>query len=61
MPRVRIIIANRHPVVLCGLKSILCAEGFNVVASYRDGRECLQAMRDLSPDIALLGMSMPGP
>jgi DNA-binding NarL/FixJ family response regulator len=61
MPCVSILVANRQPVVLCGLKAILCAKkGFNVVASHCDGGGCLQAMRDLSPDIALLGMFMPG-
>ncbi len=60
MPCVSIVIADHQPVVLCGLKSIICAEkGFNVVASYSDGTECLQAIRDLSPDIALVGMFMP--
>jgi two-component system, NarL family, nitrate/nitrite response regulator NarL len=60
MPSVSILIADHQPVVLCGLKSIICAEkGFKVVASYGDGAGCLQAIRDLSPDIALIGMSMP--
>src|SRR6266566_2772756 len=60
MPCISIVIADHHPMVLCGLKSILCAEkGFNIVASYYDGVKCLQAIRDLSPDIALLGMFMP--
>jgi DNA-binding NarL/FixJ family response regulator len=61
MPCVSIVIGDCQPVVLCGLKSILRAErDFNVVASYGDGAECMQAIRDLSPDIALLGMFMPG-
>ena len=61
MPCVSIVIANHHPVVLSGLKSIICAQkDFNIVASYSDGAECLRAIRDLSPDIALLGMFMPG-
>jgi two-component system, NarL family, nitrate/nitrite response regulator NarL len=60
MSCVSIVIADHQPVVLCGLKSIICAEkGFNVVASYCNGTECLQAIRDLSPDIALVGMFMP--
>jgi two-component system nitrate/nitrite response regulator NarL len=61
MPCASIVIADRHPVVVCGLKSILRAEkDFKVVASSCDGAECMQAIRDLSPDIALLGMFMPG-
>ena len=62
MPRVSIVIADRHPVVLYGLKSILSAEnGFTVVASCDDGANSIQAVRDLSPDIALVDMSMQDP
>jgi len=49
-------------VVLCGLKSILHAENdFVVVASCCDGAKAMHAIRDLSPHIALLGMSMRDP
>lgn len=61
MRRVRVVIADRHPVVLYGLASLLSAEnGFKVVASCSDGKECAQAIRDLSPEIALLDIFMPG-
>ena len=33
---------------------------FRSVASYCDGAECMQAIRDLSPDIALIDMFLPG-
>jgi DNA-binding NarL/FixJ family response regulator len=43
-----------------GLISILRSEhDFDVVARCRNGVESLQAIRDLSPDIALLDSSMP--
>jgi two-component system nitrate/nitrite response regulator NarL len=59
MPCVSIVIADRHPVVLWGLKNILGDEnGFIVVATCCDGAKSMQAIRDLSPDIALLDMSM---
>jgi two-component system nitrate/nitrite response regulator NarL len=58
---VNIVIADPHPVVVLGLMSILSAENdFNILASSYDGRECIQAIRDLSPDIALLDIFMPG-
>jgi two-component system, NarL family, nitrate/nitrite response regulator NarL len=58
---VRVVIADRHPVVLYGLVSLLGAENdFDVVASCCDGKKCIQAIRDLSPDIALLDIFMPG-
>jgi DNA-binding NarL/FixJ family response regulator len=57
----KVVIADRHPVVLYGLTSLLNAENdFKVVASCHDGKKCLQAIRDLSPDIALLDIFMPG-
>jgi DNA-binding NarL/FixJ family response regulator len=58
---VKVVIADRHPVVVHGLMSLLGAENdFKVVASCYDGKKCLQAIRDLSPDIALLDILMPG-
>jgi two-component system, NarL family, nitrate/nitrite response regulator NarL len=57
---VSIIVADCHPVFLHGLISILQSERmFDVVASCCDGLKCLQAIRDLSPDLALLDCSMP--
>jgi len=58
---VSIVIADRHPLVLCGLMSVLGAESeFNVVASCCDGGTCMHAVRALTPDIALIDISMPG-
>jgi DNA-binding NarL/FixJ family response regulator len=59
--RVSVVIAARNP-VLFGLTAIVSAEGdFNVVASCRDGASCVEAIRDLSPNLALLDVSLPGP
>jgi two-component system nitrate/nitrite response regulator NarL len=61
MRRVNIVVAESHPLILYGLTSLLSAENdFNVVASCCDGVKCIQAIRDWSPDIALLDMCMPG-
>ena len=54
------VVADGCPVFLCGLISLLRSEhDFDVVARCRNGAESLQAIRDLSPDIALLDSSMP--
>jgi two-component system, NarL family, nitrate/nitrite response regulator NarL len=54
------IIADGHSVFLCGLISVLRSEReFDIVARCSNGIESLQAIRDLSPDIALLDSSMP--
>jgi DNA-binding NarL/FixJ family response regulator len=59
-PSLSVIIAVADPEVLKALLSILRAESdFNVVASCQDGAACNQAIRDLSPDLALVEMSLP--
>lgn len=56
-----VVIADRHPVVRQGLSSLLSADSdFNVVASCGDGTSCIEALRNLAPDIAIIGVSMPG-
>src|SRR6202051_2481099 len=61
MPCIRVVIADRHPVVLQGLTNLLGAQsGFNVVACCSDGTNCIEAIRSLVPDIAILDISLPG-
>ena len=56
-----VVIADHHPVVLQGLTNILgAASGFKVVASCSNGTNCIQAIRSLAPDIAILDISLPG-
>jgi CheY-like chemotaxis protein len=58
---VRVVIADRHPVVLQGLMNLLReGNGFKVVASCGDGTSCIEAIRRLVPDIAMFDNSMPG-
>ena len=60
MACVSVVIADRHPVVVCGLVSLLGAESdFNIAATCCDGMKCIQAIWDLAPDLALLDVSMP--
>ena len=54
------VVADGLPLFLCGLISILRSErDFDIVACCCSGIDSLQAIRDLSPDIALLDSSMP--
>ena len=56
-----VVIADRYPVVLQGLTNVLTAEsGFKVVACCSDGTDCIEAIRSLVPDIAILDISLPG-
>jgi two-component system, NarL family, nitrate/nitrite response regulator NarL len=56
----RVVIADRHPVVLQGLTSLLTQGGFKVVACCSDGTSCIEAIRSLVPDIAIIDISMRG-
>ena len=56
-----VLIADRHPVVLQGLMKVLGSEdGLEIVASCNDGTKCIETIRYLVPDIAILDISMPG-
>jgi two-component system, NarL family, nitrate/nitrite response regulator NarL len=60
MRSTRVVIADRHPVILVGLSSVLDAQpDFKIAARCRDGRSCIKAIRDFRPDIAILDVSMP--
>jgi two-component system, NarL family, response regulator DegU len=57
---VRILIADDHPLTRDALAALLEQEGFEVVGEAADGREALQAVRTLDPDLVLLDLTMPG-
>src|SRR5580658_2472070 len=57
---VRILIADDHPIVRDGLKKLLLLEDdFDVVGEAGDGREVLDRVRELDPDVLLLDLRMP--
>jgi VCBS repeat-containing protein len=58
--RIRLVIADRQPIVLHGLKSVFTAQrDFKIVASCSTGTSCLEAIRNLAPDVALLADTLP--
>ena len=57
---VRIVIADDHAIFRDGLRRLLEAEpGFTVVGEAADGREAVQRVAELKPDILLLDLAMP--
>lgn len=57
---IRILIADDHPIVRDGLRRLLETEpDFSVVGQAADGREAVKLVRELTPDILLLDLSMP--
>jgi DNA-binding NarL/FixJ family response regulator len=57
---VRVVLVDDHPIFLDGLRGLLeVAEGYQVVACCRDGREALDAIESHQPDIVVLDLKMP--
>jgi two-component system nitrate/nitrite response regulator NarL len=57
---IRVVIADRHPVILRGLSSVLDAQrDFRIVAGCGDGTSCIEAIKHFQPDITIVGISMP--
>jgi len=55
-----ILVADDHPVVRAGVRSLLQAEpGWKVVAEATTGRQALALIKELKPDLAIMDLSMP--
>jgi DNA-binding NarL/FixJ family response regulator len=60
-PKIRIVVADDHPIFRDGLCKLLALEeDFEVVAQASDGRQVLEVLQQLEPDILLLDLKMPG-
>lgn len=61
MSRIRVLLADDHELVRAGIRALLeSIPDVEVVAEAGDGREALEAMERLAPDVALLDIGMPG-
>ena len=60
-PKIRIVVADDHPIFRDGLCKLLALEeDFEVVAQAQDGRQVLEVLQQHAPDILLLDLKMPG-
>ena len=58
---INVLIADRCPVVVQGLRKVMGAQhNFKIVACCSESMSCIEAIRSLRPDIAILDISMPG-
>jgi two-component system nitrate/nitrite response regulator NarL len=58
---IRVLVADDHPVVRKGLQTYLARQGhLRLVGEAADGDEALRMARELSPDVVLMDISMPG-
>ena len=55
----RILIADDHTLFRDGLRSLLQAQGHEVVGEARNGREAIELARKLRPEFVLMDVSMP--
>jgi DNA-binding NarL/FixJ family response regulator len=54
-----IVLVDDHPLTREGLAALLSGHGFDVVGQAGDGREAIDLVRELQPDVVLLDLSMP--
>src|SRR5215472_9609779 len=60
-PKIRIVVADDHPIFRDGLCRLLALEDdFEVVAQASDGQQVLEILQQMEPDILLLDLKMPG-
>src|ERR671925_447851 len=61
MTKTRIVLADDHPVVRHGVRSLLQAEAdFSVIGEANDGIEAVQVTERLQPDILVVDLMIPG-
>ena len=58
---IRVLVADDHPIVRGGIVSLLgAADDMDVVGEATDGLEAVRLAADLSPDLVLMDLRMPG-
>jgi DNA-binding NarL/FixJ family response regulator len=61
MSRIRVLLADDHPVVRAGIRTLLqSAADIDVIAEATSGAEALALVEEFGPDVLLLDMEMPG-
>jgi DNA-binding NarL/FixJ family response regulator len=60
MPPLRILVADDHAIVRAGLRALLeSRRGWTVIAEAADGRDAIEKVESLKPDIVILDIAMP--
>jgi DNA-binding NarL/FixJ family response regulator len=58
--KVRVVLADDHPIVLEGLRNLVASDGrFELVGEATNGRAALRMVHGTEPDVAVLDISMP--
>jgi DNA-binding NarL/FixJ family response regulator len=56
----RVLIVDDHGLFRTGLRSLLEEQGIQVVGEAGDGAEALEVVRELTPEVVLMDLNMPG-
>jgi len=59
MHKLRIVIADDEPIILLDLRQMLEELGMSVVGEASDGKQAVEKVRQLKPDLAILDVKMP--
>jgi DNA-binding NarL/FixJ family response regulator len=60
MTKIRVVIADDHPIFSRGLRQVLSSDPtFEIVAEAQDGETALQQIEEQCPDVAVLDIDMP--
>ncbi len=60
MNKIRILITDDHAIVRDGLRQLLCGQtDMEVVGEAEDGKQCLEKVKTLHPNVTLLDIAMP--
>jgi DNA-binding NarL/FixJ family response regulator len=58
---IRVVLADDHPIVRAGIREALKEiPGVDVIAEASDGREAIELVKSLQPDVVFMDISMPG-
>jgi DNA-binding NarL/FixJ family response regulator len=58
---IRVVLADDHPIVRAGIREALkVIPGVEVIAEASDGREAIELVKSLQPDVVFMDISMPG-
>ncbi len=56
--RIRLLIVDDHPIVRAGIRAVVEARGFEVLAEAGTGEEAVEAARELRPDVVLCDLRL---
>jgi DNA-binding NarL/FixJ family response regulator len=60
MPKIRVLIADDHPIVRQGLSHLCeCEEDLECIATVESGEDLVQAVQELTPDVVVVDVAMP--